>query len=185
MHRFETLFSLWVIRYRWPVILATLMLVAGAGSGGRFLEFTTNYRVFFSPDNPQLRAFETLENTYNKEDNAFIVLAPRDGNVFTPDMLALVRQLTEQAWQTPFSTRVDSITNFQHTEAEEDDLIVGDLLADETEITPAVIAKVRQVALSEPLLVNHLVSPEAHVTGVNITIEYPRKNEAEETPLVG
>ena len=184
MHRFETLFSLWVIRYRWPIILATLMVVAAAASGARFLEFTTNYRVFFSPDNPQLRAFEALENTYNKEDNAFIVLAPRDGNVFTPDTLALVRQLTEQAWQTPFSTRVDSITNFQHTEAEEDDLIVADLLANETEITPEVIAKVRQVALSEPLLVNHLVSPEWHVTGVNITIEYPRKNEAEEVPMV-
>ena len=184
MHRFETLFSLWVIRYRWPVILATLVLVAAAASGGRFLEFTTNYRVFFSPDNPQLRAFEALENTYNKEDNAFIVLAPRDGDVFTPDVLALVRQLTEQAWQTPFSTRVDSITNFQHTEAEGDDLMVADLLADETEITPEVITKVRQVALSEPLLVNHLVSPEGHVTGVNITIEYPRKNEAEEVPMV-
>jgi len=184
MHRFESLFGPWVIRYRWLIILATLIIVGLAGSGGRFLEFTSNYRVFFSHDNPQLQAFETLENTYNKQDNVLIVLAPENGDVFTASTLELVRDLTEKAWQTPFSTRVDSVTNFQHTEAEENDLLVADLLDLETEVSDDVINKIRGVALSEPLLAGRLVSPEAHVTGVNITIEYPRKNEAIEVPMV-
>ena len=44
-----------IIRRRWLVILATVALVAAAAAGGRFLEFSNNYRVFFSPDNPELK----------------------------------------------------------------------------------------------------------------------------------
>ena len=58
------------------------------------------------------------------------VLAPADGMVFTPETLSAVEWLTEQAWQIPYSIRVDSVTNFQHTYAEGDDLIVEDLVMD-------------------------------------------------------
>ena len=41
-----------VIRYRWWIIFATLTLVFLTASGARFLEFSTDYRVYFSKDNP-------------------------------------------------------------------------------------------------------------------------------------
>ena len=46
-----------VIHWRWFVMLDTVLLVAAAASGGRFLWFDTDYRVFFSKDNPQLLLF--------------------------------------------------------------------------------------------------------------------------------
>jgi len=124
MSNFEQAFSNKVIQWRVPIIILCLVLVALSATGGKLLNFTTNYRVFFSEDNPQLLAFDALEKTYSKNDNVMLVLAPKSGNVFTPETLALVEGLTEKSWQTPFSTRVDSLRNFQHTEAEEDDLIV-------------------------------------------------------------
>ena len=42
--------------------------------------------------------------------------------------LEAVEELTEGAWQIPFALRVDSITNFQHTWADGDELIVEDLV---------------------------------------------------------
>ena len=84
----------WVVRWRYAVLLVTVLLVAVAASGGRFLTFKTDYRVFFSEDNPQLLAFEELQNTYTKTDNVLIVLAPKDGNVFTRETLASVATLT-------------------------------------------------------------------------------------------
>ncbi len=62
-------FGEWVIAARWPIILATLILVAAAGGGVAFLKPSTDYRIYFSPDNPELLAFESLENTYEKSDN--------------------------------------------------------------------------------------------------------------------
>jgi len=184
MSNFEQAFSNRVIQWRLPIILLSLMLVALAASAVKQLSFTTNYRVFFSEDNPQLKAFESLENTYSKNDNVMFVLAPKDGNVFTPATLTVVESLTEAAWQIPYSTRVDSITNFQHTEAEEDDLIVRDLVTDAASLTPAGLNKIKQVSMNEPLLVKRLMSDREHVTGVNVTIQLPGINEAAETPDV-
>ena len=99
----------WVIRLRWLIIPATLLVVAAAASGGRFLSFSTDYRVFFSKENPQLNAFEALQNTYTKNDNAMIVIAPKSGGVFTRETLAVVEEITRAAWQIPYSTRVDSV----------------------------------------------------------------------------
>ena len=69
----------WLVRWRYPVLLISVLAVVAAASGIRFLTFKTDYRVFFSSDNPQLRAFEQLQNTYTKSDNVLFVLAPRDG----------------------------------------------------------------------------------------------------------
>lgn len=162
-----------VIRWRFFVIIAMLILVAMAGGGARLLEFTTDYRIFFSKENPQLRAFDALQNTYTKYDNMLFVLAPKDGEVFTQETLASVEWLTKAAWQIPYSIRVDSITNFQYTYAEGDDLVVEDLVIDPMSLSVSSLERVRQIAVSEPLLVNRLISPQTHVTGVNVTIQLP------------
>ena len=168
-----------VIRWRWLILLVTVLLVAAAASGGRFLWFDTDYRVFFSEDNPQLKSFDELQNVYGKNDNVLFVLAPGGGEVFTGPVLAAVEHLTEQAWQVPFATRVDSVTNFQHTRAEGDVLFVADLVSAAATQPPEVLQEARQVALKEPLLVNRLISPSAHVTGVNVTLHFAGKSITE------
>ncbi len=117
MKYFEANFGRWVLKFRWLIIIASVLLVFIGASGGKYLKFTTDYRVFFSADNPELIAFDQLENTYTKSDNALFVLSPKNGNVFTQKNLEAVELLTEKAWQTPHSIRVDSITNFQYTYA--------------------------------------------------------------------
>lgn len=168
-----------VIGHPWRVLLLAVLVVLTAGSGGRFLEFTNDYRVFFSEDNPELKAFEAMQDIYTKTDNVLFVIAPKEDNVFDADTLALIAEMTDLSWQTPYSTRVDSVTNFQHTIADGDDLLVGDLVDDVTALSTEDIARVRDVALNEPLLLRRLVSPSAHVTGINITIQLPGKSLTE------
>ena len=86
-----------VIRWRYIVILIVIALATWAGSGTRFLQFKSDYRIFFSQDNPQLVAFEKLQNTYTKNDNVLFVVAPKDGRVFTVDVLAAVEKLGNAA----------------------------------------------------------------------------------------
>ena len=184
MHEFERRFGELVIQYRWLVIIACLLLVGFMASGAKHLSMTTNYRVFFSEDNPQRMAFEALENTYTKNDNVMFVIAPEDGNVFSKKVMEAVYELTEKSWQVPYSSRVDSLTNYQHTEAEGDDLLVEDLVEDPALLTEERLAYIRQVAVNEPLLRHRLVSDRAHVTAVNVTVQLPGINEATETPKV-
>jgi len=73
-----------VVRHLWLFIILPVALFVLASSDGRFLTFSSNARVFFGKNNPQLKAMEKLENIYSKDDNVLIAGAPKDGNVFTP-----------------------------------------------------------------------------------------------------
>lgn len=172
-----------IIRRRWLVLLFTLIWVGLAASGGKNLAFTTDYRAFFAPGNPQLQAFENMQNTYDKSDNVLMVITPKDGQVFTAQTLSQIQWLTEQAWQTPFSTRVDSITNYQHTRAIEDDLEVADLVYEIADYSAADLAELKDIAVNEPVLVNRLINQDASVTALNITTQLPGKS-LDEVPQV-
>lgn len=170
------LYARWLMRWRWLVIIATLLGVGVIASGMRFLEFTTDYRAFFSQSNPQLQAFESMQDTYAKADNVMFVITPKDGKVFTAQTLASIQWLTNQAWQTPFSNRVESITNFQHTSAVEDDLLVQDLVRDPQTLSHQELNRLQQIALDEPMLRKRLINTDATVTSVNVTVQLPGKS---------
>jgi len=173
----------WILKWRYLVILLSLALVIVVGSGApNLFPFSNDYRVFFSKDNPQLNAFENLQDTYTKDDNVMFVVSPKNGKVFTPENLSAIKAITEEAWQIPHSIRVDSITNFQHTYAEEDDLIVDDLVLDPASMNTESLNYAKQVALKEPALAARLISPDSAHTGVNVTIQLPGINKMKENP---
>lgn len=178
-HTAASSFSHWVVDHPWITIQLILILVLVAACGARYLRFTTDYRIFFSADNPELQTFDALQNTYSKSDNLLFIVAPKNGDVFTKETLAMVRDLTTEAWQMPYSTRVDSIANFQHTVADENDLIVQDLVRDPPGLSDDEIKQIRGIALSEPALLNRLISERAHVTAINVTIQLPGKSLGE------
>jgi predicted RND superfamily exporter protein len=177
--RFAASLTGWVISHRWLVILLSLALAGVVGMGAGKLEFSTNYRVFFSDANPELEAFETLQETYTKNDNFLFVVEPRSGGSFTPTTLAAVEQLTAEAWKIPYAIRVDSVTNFQHTYAEDDDLIVEDLVRGAADKTTAELKVRREIALAEPLLRGLLVTGDGQVTAVNVILQYPQQHATE------
>ena len=178
------LFADLLVRWRWVAFIGVLAGVLLAAGGVGQLRFSNDYRIFFSQENPQLLAFENLQNTYTKSDNVLFTITPANGKVFMPNTLEAVRWLTEAAWQIPYSIRVDSVTNFQHTYAEDDDLIVEDLVLDTGNLDAKDLEKLRGIATTEPLLINRLISPDTSTTGVNIIVELPGINPEKEVPEV-
>ncbi len=166
------------------VILVCIVFAAIAASGAQKLVFKNDYRIFFGEENPQLTAFESMQKVYSKSDNVSFVVVPKNGDVFTAEHLAALKVLTKESWQVPYSTRVDSITNFQYTFAEEDDMIVEDLVMKTQGLTQADLDKIKQVALSEPLLLNKIISGSGHVSVVNVTVQLPGIDPITEVPEV-
>ncbi|MBW3694872.1 RND family transporter [Vibrio sp. T187] len=166
------------------VLLVVFSLIILSALGAKNLYFRGDYNIFFEGTNKQLMAFDEIQTTFAKTDNLAIVVAPADGNVFTPETLTLIQELTVDAWQVPYSSRVDSLANYQHTEAIEDDLLVEDLLYEEYLFTPERISKVKDIALNEPLLKNSLVSANGDVTVVNVTVQLPEIDKTREVQEV-
>ncbi len=162
-----------VLRYRWLVVaLATLVMLA-ITAGVRFITVTNDYRILFGEDNPQLAAFDALENTYSASKAVLIAVAPRDGSVFTREVLGAVEELTEAAWRAPYSSRVNSLTNYTHSEALDDDLVVAPLVDDASSLSDADVARIEESALNAIEIVGRLVSHDGRTAGVAINFILP------------
>ena len=162
-----------ILRYRWLVVaLATLVMLA-LTAGVRFITVTNDYRILFGEDNPQLAAFDALENTYSASKAVLIAVAPRDGSVFTREALGAVEELTEAAWRAPYSSRVNSLTNYTHSEARDDDLVVAPLVDDASSLSDADVARIEESALNAIEIVGRLVSHDGRTAGVAINFILP------------
>lgn len=184
MKQFEAGFAAWIVNNPLKIIVLSIMLVLIPGTGVTKLYFDSSYRLYFDKDNPQLLELEAIEATYTESHNVIIVVEPKDGNVFTARTLEAIEQLTESAWQIPFSRRVDSITNFQYTTATEDDLIVADMVKNAANYSSEDLLKVRAAVLAEPALSRRLISESGHVTGVNVTLSMPVEERTTATPEI-
>jgi predicted RND superfamily exporter protein len=78
-----------ILGHRWIIVILAVSWIMAMGAGAQHLTFTNDYRVFFGKDNPQLMAFENLQDTYAKNDNVMLVLVPADGEVFTRETALL------------------------------------------------------------------------------------------------
>ncbi|MXZ73387.1 MAG: MMPL family transporter [Acidobacteria bacterium] len=166
------------LRYRWIVVAGSLLLMLAAGAGARLIGVTNDYLVLFRDDNPQLLAFQAMENRFSASDRALIAVAPREGSVFTREALGAVVELTDAAWGAPYSSRVDSLTNFNHSEAfGEDDLIVAPLVEDATSLSDADLAGIESIALDSVELVGRLVAGDGRAAGVVINFVLPENQD--------
>ena len=164
-----------IVRWRVWIIAGAVLFSAFTGYGIFFLTFNPDTRAYFGPQNPERLALDRVEAKYAQTVNVILVLAPKDGNVFTPQFLTLVAEVTNRAWKTPHSYRVESLSNFQELEAQGDDLKVSSLYNARAPVTPEIAAEVRRRALGSKDIVTNLVGPRGDATSIVILLNKPDK----------
>ena len=172
-------FAVTILRHRWVVFAIATLVMFAVTAGAVFVGVTNDYRSLFDKDNPQLAALNTLEATYGASNRALIAIAPQKGSVFTRDTLRAVEELTEAAWRAPYSTRVDSLTNYSHSRASGDDLIVAPLVEDAGDLTDVELGRVRDVALNAIEVAGRLASRDEKVAGLVISFALGDNPDAE------
>jgi predicted RND superfamily exporter protein len=170
----------WSLRYPKAVIALAGLLIAIAAMGLPNLKFQSDCRAFFMPDNPERLAYEELENTFVKRDSLIIVVAVEQGTWFTAARLDALKELTTKAWQLPYSSRVDSVTNFQHVVARDDNLSIRDLVDATRTLDEVKLEQIKAIALAEPLIVDQLLSRDATVATINVAITTPLNSGKQE-----
>ena len=166
-----------VLRYRWRVVVVATLAMLAMAAGLPHVVVKNEHRVLFGEGNPQLAAFDALENTYSASNSAVIAVAPRSGTVFTRPVLGAIEELTAAAWEAPHSSRVDSLTNYTHSMADGDDLIVEPLVDDAPSLSDEDAARVEKIALSSPEVAGRLVSRDGRVAGMVISFVLPEDSD--------
>ena len=127
----------------------------------------------------------TSRTPTRRTTTSLFVIQPAEGAVFEPELVDALEWLTAEAWKIPYAIRVDSVTNFQHSWADGDDLTVEDLVRGGVSLESAERERRRDIALAEPLLRGNLISPDARTTGINVTLQYPEESLSEVPAAVG
>lgn len=153
--------------------LLSLFLVLVLGSGAKNLYFESDYKIFFDKENPQLLQHETIENEYTKSDNVTVVISTQASHLFNQQDLSALTEFTKEAWQLPYSIRVDSLTNFQNTYAEGDELIVEDLVSLDKLTTTESLEELRLTALRQVELLDFVLSRDAKTTSITVLLQMP------------
>ena len=173
----ESRFGSWVIAARWPIVAVSVVLAGIAASGTVLLEFSADYRIYASSDNPQRLASEAMESIYGKSGNVFFAIVPEDGDATSALSLQATAWLTERSWKLPYAARVDSLTNFQHSAAQGDDIRVRDLVGEDVIGDAGERSRVRAIALAEPRLAGRLIARDGRVGGVDVIVHLPGQDE--------
>ncbi|MDX1695017.1 MAG: efflux RND transporter permease subunit [Ketobacteraceae bacterium] len=159
-----------VTRYPALMIIASLIVVAISATGFSSISYVNDPRAMFTEAHEGLKGLEALEQQFTRDDNVMFIVHPANNDMFTRENLSLLKELTEAAWTLPQTLRVDSLINFQHTDVSGDDLYVRNLVEKPGALTNRQLATIKSIALSEPFLVNNVVSESGHVAAVSVMV---------------
>ena len=167
-----------IVARRWLTIALSLLFMLAFAAGGQHIKAVdVDVRNHFGKDDPHIVALEQLEATYALSDAALVAVAPHHGTVFTRETLVAIEDLTEQLWQTPYVTRVDSLANHSHSEGFEDELVVGSLIGDAGSLSDDDIERIRKIALGTEEIAGRLVSRDGRVAGLVVSVALPENRE--------
>ena len=163
-------------RYLHTIAVSLLVFAAVSAGALQLITVPIGVRNHFNADDPHLLKLEKFEETYAISDSVLVILDPPDDTVFTGEALVAIDQLTEALWQTPYSVRVDSITNYLHTEGTEDSLIVAQLVDNTASLDETKIDRIRKIALSAQETAGRFVSRDGRLAGLIVSLTTPEEN---------
>lgn len=167
--RIEAGFTSWghfVVRWRWGVLVACLVLSGGLVYRLPELRVDNSDEAFLHADDPARIQYDRFKDRYDREDRVMVVLRPPE--VFDLGFLEWLRELhREIEREVPYVDEVTSLINARNTRGEDDELIVEDLMQDFPR-TAADVSLLKARVLSNPLYRNFLISEDAALTVISL-----------------
>ncbi len=169
-----------IIRYRPLCIIISLLILAGLAQGLSKINFNPDINAFFPENDTLTTSHLSIEDTYSSMDNTVIGIGVKEGTVFTNEVLSLIEDLTERAWKTPHSLRVDSLSNYSYVSADGDDLYIEPFLEGSSTYDLKTLKEKELIIEEEELAYGAIISKDKKTSLINIVFDPPRKDiEAE------
>ena len=152
-------------------IAIALCLAVAIGLASRLptLGMDASVENFLPTDDPARMAYDKFRDQFGRED--IIIVAIEPPNVFELAFLRELKRFHEEVEESvPYLDEVQSLVNVRSTYGSGDELIVEDLLEEFPETSEAV-DKVRERVMSTPMYLNTVISEDATLTSVVITLQ--------------
>ena len=177
---FTETFAEKIIQYRYLSILFCLVLLIASFRGVGGIAFSPDMEQFFPEDYPISENHAHIEDTFYSSDSVIIAIGVDEGTVFNPRILNLIEEITDKAWSTPHSIRVDSLSNFSFVRVEVDDLVVEPFIEESLEWDQKKINERSTLIEKEEQAYGTILSKDKKTTFINISIDAPREDVEKE-----
>ncbi|RAP37236.1 hypothetical protein DID80_04235 [Candidatus Marinamargulisbacteria bacterium SCGC AAA071-K20] len=151
-------------------LLTGIFLVGSLFMGTQKLETDFGYRIWFQQDNPKLQEFDAFERRFGSDETAVVIVHSPSG-IFDTESMNFLLKLTEDLWLAPEVIRVDSLTNFQWVHAEEDDIIVEDLIYNDEPLTQDFLNERKKLATNHRTLEGFLINKAGDTAIVYVNLK--------------
>ena len=150
-------------------ILVSILVAAGLGSQAPKLRIDTSNESFFHHTDPVLTVYNDFKAQFGSDE--LVIVAVECPDIFDRNFLQRLTKLHKDlADNVPHLADITSLVNARNTRGEADALIVEDLLAHFPR-NDAELAALKDRAMSNPLYIHRLISPDAKMTCIVLETE--------------
>ena len=176
--------------YRYFILIVALLGSVGLGLGIRNIEVDQSVDAWLSDDNPAVEALDDFRAQFGSDDGLFLVYRAKDGDVFSPNSLLLLRTLTNQIenwatldfdvlgvkaeiWQDlDHILRVQSLANLRYQENTPEAMVSRRLLPKDIEVSKEVAEATRNRALDQDNIALQMFSENQEFGALVITTDF-------------
>lgn len=166
-----------ILKHPWWILGCAILVIGVFSLGVPRITITSDHYVLFNEDNPQLQTYREFEDTYVESNRVILAVAPDDQSIYSRATLAFLEYLTEEAWLIPYAMRVDSMTNFDHSESIDGELFVTPLVSQPDELSDADLERIQDIAQNSRELNGRLVSTDGTVAAISINFVFPEERD--------
>ncbi|MBT6533838.1 MAG: hypothetical protein HOM03_12835, partial [Marinovum sp.] len=197
MNRMLNAMALWFARvpnvcrpYRYYILALAFIGSVGLGLGIRHLEVDQSIDAWLSDDNIAVQALDDFRAQFGSDDGLFLVYRAKDGDVFSPKSLSLLRDLTDQidnwdrlepaalgvqdaVWKDlDHILRVQTLANLRYQENTPEAMVSRRLLPKDSEVSKEIAEATRARALDQDNIALQMFSENQEFGALVITTDF-------------
>ena len=164
MHHFPARYALVVINNRIKILLASLLLVAIsiAVIVAKPLGYNNSNEMWFLPGDPNLLAFEKLQDLFGSSEYLIVGVTARDKDkdIFEYETLIMIDEISTMLEDHEIVEQVRSLSKYQRTYDKNGMVATDDLIEDFEELgdDPTIIENARNIMKGEELALDSIIT---------------------------
>ena len=170
-----------ILRVRIPILATALGVTLFLGGQATRLSAEWNEQAEFSTGDPEVAYFRKFLDRFGGQEFLLVVLQTDD--VFAPDFLGYLRELTDALREVPHAVDAISLASVSIVRDKEGEVRVEPFFTDPPE-TRAEAARLQREALGQPLWTGTLVAADGRAACINVMLPAMSTNAHERTESV-
>jgi len=159
-----------ILRFKWTVILSVIIITAVLGYFIKDISINSDVISSLPDDDPNAVLFKKVGEQFGGNKMGMVILECED--VFTPEVIDHVRQITDSIRENEGISSVTSLTNIIDINGDDEGLEIGLLIDEYNEPeTPEELARLRERVLSKDMYRGAIVSDDGTATIIIFTLK--------------